>query len=72
MSDSTKAALRSFLTTFLSVLLALVPVAAVVEGDFTWVTAALVSAATAALRTVLAALDPGMALYGVGAQDPPA
>ena len=72
MTPQIKSAIRSFLTTFIGALLALVPVAAVVEGDFTWVTAALVSAATAALRTLLAALDPGQPLYGVGAQDPPA
>jgi len=72
MPDSTKAALRSFLTTFLATLITLVPVAAVVEGDFTWVTAALASAALAGVRTLLAALDPGMTLYGVGSQDPPA
>ncbi len=70
MTPQLKAAIRSFLTTFIGALLALVPVAAVVEGDFTWVTAALVSALTAALRTVLAALDPGQPLYGVGSTPP--
>ena len=68
MSDQTKAALRSFLTTLLATFLTLIPVAAVVEGDFTWLVAALASAALAAVRTLLAALDPGMDLYGVGAK----
>ena len=70
MTPQIKSAIRSFLTTFIGALLALVPVAAVVEGDFTWVTAALVSAATAALRTLLAALDPGQPLYGLGSTPP--
>lgn len=70
MSPQVKSAIRSFLTTFIGALLALVPVSAVVEGDFTWVTAAAVSALTAALRTLLAALDPGQPLYGVGSAPP--
>ena len=70
MTPQMKSAIRSFLTTFLSVLLTLIPVAAVVEGDFTWATAALVSALTAALRTLLAALDPGQPLYGLGSTPP--
>ena len=72
MPDSTKAALRSFLTTFLSVLITLIPVTSVVEGQFEWVGPALLAAGLAAVRTLLAALDPGMALYGVGAEKPPA
>ena len=70
MSPQIKSAIRSFLTTFLGALLTLIPVSAIVEGDFTWVTAALVSAATAALRTCLAALDPSMPLFGVGSTPP--
>lgn len=58
--------IRSALTTFLSTLLTLVPVAAIVEGDFTWVAAAITAAVIAAVRTTVAALDPGQPLYGVG------
>jgi hypothetical protein len=64
MSDQYKAALRSFLTTFLTVFIAAVPLAAALEGDFTWAGAAAASALVAALRTLLAALDPGQPLYG--------
>jgi hypothetical protein len=65
MSPQLKAALRSFATTFLATLLTLIPVASVVEGDFTWATAALISALTAAVRTTISALDPGQPLFGL-------
>ena len=65
MSDSAKAALRSFATTFLAVFVAAVPLSAALEGDFTWAGAAASAALVAALRTLVAALDPGQPLYGV-------
>jgi len=57
---------RSFLTTLAATFLSLIPVAAVLEGDFTWAGAAVTSAVVAGLRTLLAALDPGMPLFGNG------
>jgi heme/copper-type cytochrome/quinol oxidase subunit 4 len=66
MSTQVKAAVRSFATTFISVFLTLIPVAAVVEGDFQWLGTAAVASLTAAVRTLLAALDPGQPLYGTG------
>ncbi len=72
MTPQLKAAIRSFLTTFLATLITLVPVTSVVEGEFQWLGPALMSAGLAAVRTLLAALDPGMGLYGVGAEKPPA
>lgn len=56
--------LRSFLTTFLVVLLGVVPVA--YTADWSWLPAALYAAGLASLRTLVAALDPGMPLYGNG------
>ena len=67
MNEQTKALIRSFLTTFLTVFIGLIPVTALVDGDWTWLVAALSSAGLAALRTLVAYLDPGMTLYGVGA-----
>ena len=67
MTDQMKAAVRSFLTTFLATIITLIPVTSVVEGDFEWVGPALLAAGLAAVRTLLAALDPGMSLYGAGA-----
>lgn len=64
MSDQYKAALRSFATTFLTVFVAAVPLAAALEGDFTWAGAAASAALVSALRTLVAALDPGQPLYG--------
>lgn len=67
MSEQLKAAARSFVTTFVATFLAAVPVAAVSQGDFSWAVTAGVAALIAAVRTVLAALDPKQPLYGVGA-----
>ena len=64
MSDQYKAALRSFVTTFVAVFAAAVPLSAALDGDFTWAGAAASAALLAAVRTVLAALDPGQPLYG--------
>jgi hypothetical protein len=61
--------IRSFLTTAAATFLSLIPVAAVLEGDFTWAGAAVTSAVVAALRTLLAALDPQMPLFGVVSED---
>ena len=69
MSPQVKAALRSALTTFLSSLLLAIPVASVSEGSFEWAAPVLLSAVLTALRTLVAALDPGMGLYGKGAPD---
>ena len=72
MSEQAKAALRSFITTFIAVFLPLIPAAKVADGDFTWAaaagSAALAAAVTAALRTLLAAVDPGQPLYGKGSK----
>jgi|PlaIllAssembly_1097288.scaffolds.fasta_scaffold2941435_1 hypothetical protein len=65
MSPQLKAALRSFATSFLTALLVLIPVDAVVDGDLSWLQGALLAAGTAALRTVLSALDPNMPLFGL-------
>ncbi len=58
--------IRSALTTFITTLLSLIPVAALVDGDFTWTGAAITAAVIAAVRTTVAALDPGQPLYGIG------
>ena len=60
--------LRSALTTFATVLIGLVPVSALLDGDISWAQSALAAAALAGLRTLFAALDPGQPLYGVGAE----
>lgn len=60
---------RSALTTFITTLLSLIPVAAIVDGDFTWAGAAITAAVIAAVRTTVAALDPNMPLYGVGSTE---
>lgn len=62
--------LRSALTTFITTLLGLIPVAAIVDGDFTWAGAAITAAVISAVRTTVAALDPGQPLYGIGADYP--
>ncbi len=58
--------LRSALTTFAATFIGLVPVTALVGGDVSWIQSAAVAAGLAALRTLLAAVDPGQPLYGVG------
>lgn len=62
------AALRSALTTFLVTLISLVPVSALVGGDVSWAQSALVAAGLAALRTLVAAVDPGQTSYGIGSE----
>lgn len=57
---------RSALTTFAATFIGLVPVTALVGGDVSWLQSAAVAAGLAALRTIIAALDPGQPLYGVG------
>ena len=59
------AALRSFVTTFLATAVALLPVSDLLNSDYDFVPVVLGSALVAALRTTLAALDPGQPLYGV-------
>ena len=60
---------RSFLTTALATFLSLIPAAALTEGDFTWAAAAVTTAVVAGLRTIIAALDPSMPLFGVGSDE---
>lgn len=69
MTPQAKAMLRSFLTTFLTTILTLIPVTSIVEGQFEWVGPALLAAGLAAIRTVVASLDPGMPLFGLGSGD---
>lgn len=64
MTVTQKAALRSFLTTLLVTFLASIPVASVVDGDFAWLAPAAFAAVVAAVRTVIAALDPGNLSFG--------
>jgi len=59
-------AIRSAITTFLTTLLGLIPVAALVDGDFTWAGAAVTAAIISAVRTAVAALDPGNTSFGIG------
>ena len=70
MSARWKSAIRSFLTTFVATFLAAVPIGALVEGDFAWAEIALASGVVAGLRTVIAALDPGMPLFGATGDQP--
>lgn len=68
MTIEFKAMIRSFVTTLVSTFLAAVPVAALTQGDFSWAVAAGVSALVAAIRTTIAAVDPGMPLFGNGSE----
>ena len=68
MTAQTKALIRSFLTTFLTVFIGLIPVASLVDGDWTWVGAAAAAAVLAGVRSLVAFLDPGMPLFGNGSQ----
>lgn len=58
--------LRSLVTTFVTSFIALVPLSAVVSHDFSWVQSAAVSAALAAIRTLVAYIDPGNTSFGIG------
>lgn len=58
--------LRSAATTFLTAFIALIPLSAVVNNDFSWVQSAAISAALTALRTLIAFLDPGNTSFGLG------
>jgi len=64
MSEKLIAAARSFGTSFVAAFVASIPVTGF--ADLAWVEAAAVGALFAAVRTVLAALDPGQPLYGIG------
>lgn len=70
MTAQWKAAARSFFTTFIATFLASVPVAAAVQGDFTWIEVTAASALVSGLRTLLAALDPSMPLFGLTGDKP--
>ncbi len=59
------AAARSFVTTFLATLVALLPVTELLNSDYDGIPVVVSSALVAALRTALAALDPGQPLYGL-------
>ena len=58
--------LRSALTTFVVTFIGLVPLTALVGGDTSWATSAAVSALLAAVRTVVASLDPNNTSFGIG------
>ena len=57
---------RSAFTTFIVTLIGLVPVASIVGGDFSWIQSAVVAAALAAVRTLVAYIDPGNTAFGAG------
>lgn len=57
---------RSALTTFLVTLIGLIPVASIVSGDFSWIQSAITAAALAAVRTLVAYIDPGNTAFGLG------
>lgn len=58
---------RSFLTTFAVTFLSAVPIAALSALDFSWAPTAGLAAGVAAVRTAIAALDPGNSTFGIGA-----
>lgn len=64
MSPEVKSLIRSCITTFLATLLAAVPVSAL-SGDVQWVGPAVLASLVAAVRTLLAYVDPGNASFGV-------
>jgi hypothetical protein len=68
MSEHAKRAAWSALTTFIATAAVALGALSVADVNMSAVGAILVSAATAALRTGLAALDPKQTLYGRGAQ----
>lgn len=72
MNPRIKSMLRSFATTFAATFLTFAAgyITQVVQGDFSWATSAGVAALVAALRTLIAALDPGMPLFGVSGDKP--
>jgi len=61
--------LRSALTTFVTSFIALIPLSAVVNNDFSWVQSAAIAAALTAIRTLVAYLDPGNTSFGLGTPD---
>ena len=70
MTPAISSALRSFVTTFVTVFVGTIPIASLLAGDWSWASAAVASALIAGLRTAVAALDPKQPLYGVGAYEP--
>jgi hypothetical protein len=68
MSEHAKRAAWSALTTFIATAAVALGALSVADVNLSAVTAILISAGTAALRTGLAALDPNQTLYGRGAQ----
>ena len=60
---------RSFITTYLGALLAMVPLEALAAGQIDWLAQAALAALLAAVRTTLAAFDPGQTYYGLGSVD---
>jgi hypothetical protein len=57
---------RSALTTFIVTLIGLVPMSAVLNNDFSWVQSAAIAAALAAVRTLVAYIDPNNTSFGMG------
>jgi hypothetical protein len=57
---------RSALTTFIVTLIGLVPMSAVLNNDFSWVQSAAIAAALAAIRTLVAYIDPNNTSFGIG------
>ena len=68
MSEHAKRAAWSALTTFIATAAVALGALSVADVNLNAVTAILISAGTAALRTGLAALDPNQTLYGRGAK----
>jgi len=60
---------RSALTTFVTSFIALVPLSALANQDFSWVQSALIAAALTTIRTVVAYLDPKNTAFGNGSPD---
>ena len=58
--------IRSAVTTFLTTLIGLVPLSALLNQDFSWVQSAVAAAVLATVRTVIAYIDPGNTAFGVG------
>lgn len=59
--------LRSALTTFLVTFVGLVPAAALIGGDTSWAASAGIASLLAAVRTIVAAVDPKNTSFGIGA-----
>lgn len=61
--------IRSAVTTFVTSFIALVPLSALANQDFSWLQSALIAAALTTVRTVVAYLDPKNTAFGNGAPE---